>query len=319
MVLARIVEQFTSVRVLVIGDLMLDKYIWGDVSRISPEAPVQVVNVRRESWCPGGAANTAANIGALGGQSVLIGVMGEDAAKQQLTELLTRQRADTRHVIVDTNKPTTQKVRVIARNQQLLRFDYEDREYLSEADERQAIDAMREAIREVQVVVISDYAKGFITSSLITAVEQEAWHERLPVLIDPKPGHNIHYPKATLLTPNSSEVLQLAGMPPEGDVLAAGRMLASQTQSNVLVTRGEQGMSLIRQDGATTHIPTLAREVYDVTGAGDTVIGALALALGTGASLEDAAMIANHAAGIAVSKVGTATVSNAELREAMVE
>ncbi len=312
-----IVKQFAGVRVLVVGDLMLDKYIWGDVARISPEAPVQVVNVHRESWSPGGAANTAANTGALGGRSVLVGVMGGDSTRQRLTKLLAEQRTDVSQVIVDENKPTTQKVRIIARNQQLLRFDYEDSGCLSKKDEARAIRAIDETIQAVQVVVISDYAKGFVTPSLVDAVTNAAKSEEIPVLIDPKPGRDASYRNATLLTPNSSEALQLAGMSADGDVVEAGHILAGDTQSNVLITRGEQGMSLIKRDGTMTHIPTLAREVYDVTGAGDTVIAALALCLGAGSTLEDAAMIANHAAGIAVSKVGTATVSNMELREAI--
>ncbi|HEB86984.1 MAG TPA: hypothetical protein ENI68_08230 [Gammaproteobacteria bacterium] len=219
-----IVKQFAGVWVLIVGDLMLDKYIWGEVARISPEAPVQVVNVHRESWSLGGSANTAANTGALGGRSVLVGVMGGDSSRQRLTKLLAAQRTDVSQVIADENKPTTQKVRIIARNQQLLRFDYEDSGCLSQKDEARAIRAIDETIRAVQVVVISDYAKGFVTPSLVDAVTDVAKSEGVPVLIDPKPGRDASYHNATLLTPNSSEALQLAGMSADGDVVAAGHV-----------------------------------------------------------------------------------------------
>ncbi|MFH1590427.1 MAG: D-glycero-beta-D-manno-heptose-7-phosphate kinase [archaeon] len=310
-----IINNFSDVSVLVIGDIMVDKYIWGDVHRISPEAPVQIVNVRKESHSPGGAANTAANIGALDGKTFLVGVMGNDAARTTLNVILSERGVETKGVIIDPAKPTTQKVRVVAQGQQLLRIDYEKSEFISGKDEKRVLDYVKRTLPKVNIVVISDYAKGLVTESLIRGVEKLAVQEKKMVIIDPKPTHHVRYQNASLITPNLKEAFGMAGIPysDKDDVVKVGKMLLERTQSNLLITRGAQGMSLLLKDGTVSHIPTMAREVFDVTGAGDTTIAALALALGAGATFEDAATIANYAAGITVGKIGTSTVSRPEL------
>ncbi len=321
MSLKHYVRRFSEVSVLVVGDLMLDRYIWGEVSRISPEAPVQVVNVRKESLAPGGAANVAANIGALRGKSIVVGVLGRDGAKRELARIMKRYSADIRSVFTDPKKPTTHKVRVMAQSQQLLRIDYENTEYINRDDEAKTIANIRKRIREANAVVVSDYAKGIITERIMRALVRLSKRTGIPLIVDPKPRHAPLYRDSTLITPNEKEAREMAlvlGIRGE-DIAGIGRGIQKKTGSNILVTRGEKGMSLLPLKGSAIHIPTMAKEVYDVTGAGDTVVAVLALALGAGTGLEEAAVLANHAAGITVAKVGTSTVSQDELIKALGE
>lgn len=311
--------RFKDLRILVVGDLMLDKFVWGDVSRISPEAPVQIVKVRKETYAPGGAANVAANIGAFSRSTAVMGILGKDDSRNLLITLLEKRGVSTKAIIIDKEKPTVQKMRILCQNQQLLRIDYEKPEYLSKKDERMMVSTLSRMIRQLDAIVISDYAKGVITGSFMQHLIKEANRQDIPVIVDPKPKHVAFYKGATLITPNHKEACLMAGFEEDNShtLLAVGKRLLEETGANILVTRGEKGMSLFKQDDQVIHIPTKAKEVYDVTGAGDTVIATLALSLAAKASLEEAAEIANHAAGIVVGKVGTATLTIDELRRSL--
>jgi len=309
-------SRFAGRRILIIGDAMLDHYIWGDVSRISPEAPVPVVKVERESQRLGGAANVAHNVQALGGLPALVAVIGRVQGGRQLGHVLRQRRIPTDHLVVSRTLPTIKKTRVIARSQQVVRIDREDvRETdgeLCDALSRR-IDA---ALPGVEAVLISDYGKGVISRALL-----ETWLPRfrragLPVCVDPKETHFHRYQRVTVLTPNLKEAAFAAGLPirdAESLEEAGRRLLRGLRAESLLITRGEEGMSLFRARRKTLHIPSVAREVYDVTGAGDTVVSALALGLAAGLPIEEATRVANHAAGLVVRELGTATTTVAEL------
>ena len=314
--LAGYLGRFKDVRLLVIGDVMLDHYIWGRVDRISPEAPVPVVEVTRESVHLGGAANVAHNIVSLGGQADLCGLIGADDVGRRIRSELAGLRIGVDGLATDRSRPTTQKTRVIAHSQQVVRFDREQRREIPPAVERRLLSVIRRRIGRAHGVVVSDYAKGVVTESLMSELIGMAEGRRIPVLVDPKVSHIQYYKGARVVTPNASEALGAAGIEDrtEEGLMRAGRTLLARLGAQaVLVTRGEQGMSLFEKTGGTTHIPTVAREVYDVTGAGDTVIATLALAFGAGAPIKEAAVLANCAAGIVVGIVGTATVPRATL------
>lgn len=318
--LRRHVQRFPQARILVIGDLILDHYIWGRVSRISPEAPVPVVQVNSETLQLGGAANVYNNVLALGGQADLCGVVGADEGGRRLLQQLGARRQGRGGVIIDPDRPTTRKTRVIAHNQQVVRFDVERRAELKSPIQKRIVRYVESRLREVSCLVVSDYAKGVVTASLMSELTRLAALRRLPLLVDPKVEHFSYYKGATVITPNHQETVQAANV--QGDdersISEAGEILRQRLGCQcVLVTRGEKGMSLFESDGGRWHIPTTARQVYDVTGAGDTVVGTLALALATGASFRDAAVLANHAAGIVVGRVGTATVTAQQLSEAL--
>ncbi|MAE43367.1 D-glycero-beta-D-manno-heptose-7-phosphate kinase [Candidatus Woesearchaeota archaeon] len=310
--------QFKNKKILVIGDIMLDKYIWGEVSRISPEAPVQVVNVEKESYAPGGAANVANNIAALNAQSIIVGIVGEDTTKDTLIKELKKRNIDTNGIFIDNDKPTIQKVRVLGRNQQLLRFDYEKKGYVNNKTENDIFDFISKKIDEIDAVVVSDYAKGVIAKNLMEQLIDLCSKKNKIIVVDPKPKHKTFYKNSTLISPNHTEAHQMTGIIEEGNVKEEiekmGKILIEELSSNVLITRGEKGMSLFEKNGKTTHTPTFAKEVYDIVGAGDTSVATLTLALASGASFEQAAIIANHAAGITVGKIGTSTVSIEELK-----
>ena len=304
-------------RVVVLGDVMLDEFIWGDVSRISPEAPVPVVNIKRESTRLGGAANVLANVTALGASANVIGVVGEDAAAEKLRDALRAnggaQTDDT--LVKDENRPTTIKTRIIAHNQMVVRADREHRAAVNGQVEAQIIDVVKKAIRDAQALVISDYDKGVITPRILAEVLPLAYG-RMPVLIDPKVRNFDSYRPATLVTPNHHEALRLTNLEEDTDegLRAAANAIKDRLSCDaVLITRGERGMMLCEGDGDPIFVETAAREVYDVTGAGDTVIATLAAALAGGASLTEAAVLANHAAGIVVGKLGTATATAEEI------
>jgi D-beta-D-heptose 7-phosphate kinase/D-beta-D-heptose 1-phosphate adenosyltransferase len=314
---AAVIARFPGVRVLVAGDLMLDTFIWGRVERISPEAPVPVVQVTAESRRLGGAANVVANIRALGGQVAACGVIGADQAGRQLTDDLRRIDADTDGVMQGRDTVTTRKTRIIAHQQQVVRLD---RESAAQGDSRAAARArgfLFAHLSRADVVVLSDYGKGLITPPLLATLAALQARRPFALVIDPKKRNYPHYRGASLLTPNRDEASQASGIEIK-DVRSLSRAGAALLQrwqaAAVLITRGEEGMSLFVAGAPARHFPTVARHVYDVTGAGDTVIATCALALGAGASLETAALLANHAAGIVVGEVGTATVSAAQLK-----
>ena len=319
--LLRIIGQFKGKKILVIGDIMLDKYIWGEVSRISPEAPVQVVNVLRESYAPGGAANVANNIAALNAKAFMVGIVGNDNAKDSLISELEKREIDVEGIFTEKNKPTIQKVRVIGRSQQLLRFDYEEKGYVNADTEKNILDFILGKIDGADAVIVSDYAKGVITKNLMETIIKISKEKNKIVIVDPKPRHKDFYKNSTLITPNHTEAHQMTNLEEEentdNDVEKMGKRLIKELNSNVLITRGEKGMSLFEKNGEITHIPAYAKEVYDIVGAGDTSVAFLTLALASGASFKEGAIIANHAAGITVGKIGTSTVSIEELRESI--
>ena len=314
---AAVMARFRRVKVLVAGDLMLDHFVWGQVERISPEAPVPVVRVTTESLRLGGAANVVHNIRALDGQVTACGIVGTDATGRQVVEELRQIGAVTTGVIGGRNEATTRKTRIIAHQQQVVRLDHDDgRQGQSRAAAR-ARGFLLANVRRAHVVVLSDYGKGLITPALLAALAALRARRHFPLVIDPKHGNFSHYRGASLFTPNRDEAGQASGIDVDDQhslARAGDELLRRWHADAILVTRGGEGMSLFRPDGAARHFPTAARQVFDVTGAGDTVVAVCALALGAGASLETAAVLANHAAGIVVGEVGTATVSATQLR-----
>ncbi len=314
-----IIEHFPKARILVVGDIVLDHYIWGKVSRISPEAPVPVVNVSRENLLLGGSANVVHNIHALGGSVGICGVIGSDDAGKQLIRMLQKQGIDSDGIIADASRPTTIKTRIIAHSQQVVRFDRESKERIEPGLHRRLFDMVKQKVAAgLDAIVISDYSKGVITRELVRDIVKLAKRHKLVVSVDPKVNHFGMYSGVTILTPNINEASlgSKIDIDDEQSLLQAGALLLRNLKCRaVLITRGEQGMSLFEHSNKVTHIPTVARAVYDVTGAGDTVISALTLAMAVGASLVDAARIANNAAGIVVGVVGTATVRPDELKK----
>ncbi len=310
-----VLSRFARTKVLVVGDLMLDEFVWGRVSRISPEAPVPVVWVQSESFMPGGAANVANNLRALGGQVTVVGVVGKDRWGDVLVSEL-RSRSINTDGVLAVSRPTTVKTRVIAHHQQVVRVDREQREPLPVATADRLIGTMREAIKRVDAVVIEDYGKGVITRALLEAIIPLARKQRKIITVDPKEEHFDLYQRVTALTPNRVEAGEAVGRELEShtDVQrAAEEILARLHCEGVLVTLGEDGMWLFEQGGRQVRIPTVAQEVFDVAGAGDTVIATFTLALASGASMEQAARMANQAAGIVVGKLGVAVVTQQEL------
>ena len=296
---------------------MLDEFIWGNVTRISPEAPVPVVNIQRESTRLGGAANVLANVSALGATANVIGVVGNDAAAEKLRDGL-RQTGGAQTdamLIEDENRPTTIKLRIIAHNQMVVRADREQRSLVNGDVEARIIKTAKEGIENAQALVVSDYDKGVITPGILSEVLPLAYG-RIPVLVDPKIRNFDAYRPATLVTPNHHEALRVSNLEEDNEetLHQAARMIRKRLKCDaVLITRGEFGMMLVEGDSSPVYVETAAREVFDVTGAGDTVIATLAATLAAGASITEAAVLANHAAGIVVGKVGTATATAEEV------
>jgi len=317
------VERFSRQTVLVVGDLMLDHYIWGVVSRISPEAPVPVVNVSSESLRLGGAGNVLHNILALGGRGLIAGVVGPDNAGKWMTQEFASKGVECSGIFLDVDRPTTKKTRIVAHHQQVVRYDHEKNEAMPSKTEKGLLDFIVGAMPRINGIIVSDYAKGVVTPRLFRRLLPIAKKRKVPIFVDPKVGHFPYYKNVTLMTPNHLEVAQAMGRVVQDvrDVEEAGRALLKKMACEaLLITRGERGMSLFER-GATgvqvTHIPTEAKDVFDVTGAGDTVIAALALAVCAGASWVDAARLANCAAGLAVGIVGTAAISKDALKQAL--
>jgi D-beta-D-heptose 7-phosphate kinase/D-beta-D-heptose 1-phosphate adenosyltransferase len=310
----RIIRKFKSSSVLVIGDVMLDEYIWGRVDRISPEAPVQVVSVEKLTHVPGGAANVANNVAALSGSAFILGVVGRDPEREILKQEM--ENRGVRPILIEEDRPTIRKVRVMGQSQQLLRIDYEKKSHIEEKTESRIISAIQEVLPGAGCVVVSDYGKGIVTASLMKRLITLVSGAGKKIIVDPKPRNMKHFKEVFLVTPNHKEASAFTGIEEESeeDLKKIGRKIVQQLNANCLITRGEKGMSLFQKQGPATHIPTTARQVYDVTGAGDTVIATVALCLAAGATLPDAAAIANYAAGIVVGKVGTATLTTDELK-----
>jgi D-beta-D-heptose 7-phosphate kinase/D-beta-D-heptose 1-phosphate adenosyltransferase len=301
--------------VLVLGDVMLDEFVWGDVTRISPEAPVPVVDVRRESVHLGGAANVLANLVALGARGSVVGVVGSDGPGARLQAELRELGTQEGCLIIDDTRCSTTKTRIIAHSQLVVRADRESRVPVTAKVEDQIISCLKEALKEADAFVVSDYDKGVVTPRILREILPLAY-EHVPVLIDPKLRNFNSYRPATLVTPNHLEALRMSDSEDHSDdgSHTAAKVIREKLGCDaVLITRGDRGMMLLEADGRPVYVETAAREVYDVTGAGDTVIAALACALACGATMVEAAAFANRAAGIVVGKVGTATVSGDEL------
>jgi D-glycero-beta-D-manno-heptose-7-phosphate kinase len=311
-----IVARFPSVGVLIAGDVMLDQFVVGRVNRISPEAPVPVVEHDHDEYRIGGAGNVAANVRALGARVDLVGLIGRDRNADILREELARRSVAGDGLVEDPDRPTTTKQRIVTtRNQQVARVDYEDDREASGAIEQQILAAAAGRVDRADVVIVSDYLKGVVTRGLVEALVGRARDRRVPVLVDPKIPHLEYYAGATLVTPNhhEAEMATHLRIRTDDDARRAGHVFAERAKCRgVLITRGEHGMSLVDPSGEA-HYPAVAREVADVTGAGDTVIATLALALGAGASLAEAAQLANQAAGVVVRRFGPATVTPEEL------
>jgi rfaE bifunctional protein kinase chain/domain len=315
-----ILERFAGLTIVIVGDLMLDHFVFGQVSRISPEAPVPVVEFDREEFRVGGAGNVANNVRGLGASAEVIGVVGADAHGTQLTEALRAGGIGTSGVVAERDRPTTRKVRVVtSRNQQVARIDYESDREVRGTIEAGLISALERAAPGARAIVISDYLKGSITRTLVARAAGLGRDLRIPVLVDPKIPHLDYYSGMTVVTPNNAEAETAAHMRirTHGDAQAAARAIRDRLGcSSVLITRGESGMWLLDRDHEG-FLAAATREVADVTGAGDTVIATLGLALGAGADMVEAATLANAAAGVTVSKFGPASVSASELRAAL--
>ena len=310
-------------RLLVVGDVMLDQFLWGRVHRISPEAPVPVVEFEHESFMPGGAANVARNLTALGAPAELFAVIGPDAEGARLRALLEREGVDCRGLVVHPARPTSVKTRILAQRQQVVRVDREQRGELEPAQTDALWRRLRRRLAGADAVIVGDYGKGVVTQTLLDRLREECHRRGLWLSLDPKPVHALRLERLSLLTPNRKEAFELAhradpqpAAAPAADPAlfeVARGLLDALAPALLLITLGEHGMLLCRRGRPPRHIPTTAREVFDVSGAGDTVIAAFTLAIAAGAAPEEAAVFSNHAAGVVVGKLGTATVSPAEL------
>jgi len=316
---AELLGRLRGRKVLVLGDLMLDEYLFGEVNRISPEAPVPIVRVTRESWVLGGAANVAANLVAIGATPLVVGTLQKDVAGDRLMGIFARLGIARDGLVLDPSRPTIIKTRVIGQTQQMLRIDREEAGALEGAVIGDLAERLARLIPECGALVVSDYAKGVIGPEVMEVVHARCKAHGIPWIVDPKPSHRALYQGATLMTPNTKETAELAGLPAKTDaeVAAAGHALMEGLNvQGILVTRSEKGMALFTREEAHREpwmIPTEAREVFDVSGAGDTVIATFAAAVAAGADWKDAAMLANVAAGLVVAKVGTATVTPEEI------
>ncbi|HBH96172.1 MAG TPA: D-glycero-beta-D-manno-heptose-7-phosphate kinase [Candidatus Omnitrophica bacterium] len=314
--LRRLIAAFSKPKILVVGDCMLDEFIWGQVNRISPEAPVPVVWVQSESVMPGGAANVANNIRSLGGRVQMAGVIGTDPWGDTLVETLTKRGIGTEGLLREPSRATTVKTRVIAHHQQVVRVDRESRPALNPAIVKRMAGAVRKQLEMVDAVIIEDYGKRVITRELLQQVVPLMRSRRKLITVDPKEEHFDLYQEVTAITPNRAEASAMVGrrLETEQEVRQAGGELVRRLRCEaVVMTLGEDGMCVMEQHGRCTRIPTVAQEVFDVAGAGDTVIATLTLALASGASMPEAAVLANYAAGIVVGKLGVATAAPEEL------
>lgn len=314
--LQSLVDRFCGKRILVVGDFMLDEYVTGKVERISPEAPVPVVEAKSFTYRAGGAANVVLNLSSLGAEPIPVGVIGNDLEGERLKNILSEKGIDVSALFTDSSRPTTKKTRILASSQQLLRVDWESRDYISEDLEKRIISVIQD-FASLDGIVISDYGKGVVTKGLFGITKD--LKKRIPVLLDPKEKNYGIYKNVTAMTPNMKETYLAVGINPESDedTERAGRELIKKFNLDyAVITRSEKGLSVVGMD-TVYHLPTKAKQVYDVTGAGDTVISVFTLAVSSGASLREAGEISNVAAGIVVGKLGTATVTVDELKRAL--
>ena len=312
-------------RVLVLGDVMLDHFIWGGVSRISPEAPVPVLDFQRESFMPGGAANVARNLSSLGVPAELFSIVGQDDSARRLRHLLREQHVECAGLIAHPERPTSIKTRIVAHQQQVVRVDRESKQELDPKTARRLLNALEPRLMGAGGVIVGDYGKGVVTQSLLDELKRLCRECGVWLSLDPKPVHHLNLTDLSLITPNRKEAFELSGLPDDtrtSDPLrdinlirTAGRLLNEIAPALLLITLGEQGMLLCRRGENPHHIPTVAQEVFDVSGAGDTVIATFTMAIAAGASPLEATILSNHAAGIVVGKVGTAIVTPKELLE----
>jgi len=308
--------RMSEVRVLVVGDVMLDRFVYGSVSRVSYEAPIPVLSVDREAAMPGGAGNAARNAAALGGRVTLVGVVGADGAGQELRHLIARHPGLVDRLVVDPARPTTRKTRFVAQGQQLLRADREIGAALPDEVARAVLAQVKEALRTCDVVILSDYAKGVLDDTVLRGILGDARTAGIPVVADPKAADLRRYAGATLVKPNRQELAAATGIACDTDaevVAAAEQVIAATGIPGIAVSRAERGLSLVRRGCPPLHLPAQAREVFDVSGAGDTLVAALALGLGAGMDAAEAAWLANLASGLVVEKVGTAIVQPDEI------
>lgn len=314
-----VISRFHETRILVIGDLIVDEFIWGTVSRISPEAPVPVVHVRDESIHLGGAANVVSNIIALGGRALVCGVVGRDRMGDLLIDEVEALGVDAGGIIRPSRQSTSVKTRIIAHNQQVVRYDRESIRDITPSTVKKIVSFLNAHIDEIDGVIISDYGKGVISAELLRQVMPPLKKKNINIAVDPKTDNFRYYRRVSVITPNNFEAgeavkIRIAN---KKDIIKVGKILMDKLKCRaVLITWGEKGMVLFQDSGEIVHIPTAAREVYDVTGAGDTVIGSLTLSLGAGATMKEAAILSNDAAGIVVGKLGSATVTSDELLSA---
>ena len=314
-----------KMRVLVIGDVMLDQFIWGSVARISPEAPVPVVDFERESYIPGGAANVARNLADLGVSSELFGAVGEDHAATTLKHLLGKNGIGCSGLVGASSRRTSVKTRIVAHRQQVVRVDRETRTDLDAQFNGRLLRRFEKSLVAADAVIVADYAKGVVTQPLLDQVKTICRKRGCWLSFDPKPSHPLDLRGLSLLTPNRKEAFEMADLPDPGRAAhpmqdaalqrVAHKLLTDLSPALLLITLGDQGLLLCRRGHESFHIPTVAREVFDVSGAGDTVIASFTLAIAAGASPVEAAILSNHAAGVVVGKLGTATVHPAELVE----
>lgn len=310
------IDRFPGMRIAVLGDLMLDVYFRGEARRISPEAPVPVVDVRSITRCLGGAGNVMSNIVTLGGTSLAFGMIGRDAAGDELAAELDRFGIDRAGLVVDPDRRTTEKQRVLAGHQQLLRLDHEDTNSAPERLRAELVDRLLDLIRKqaIDALIFEDYRKGLLSEAMLAAIVPEAAKHGVLTALDPKPGSLLPVPGLTVIKPNRSEAFRMAGVDSGSLDEVAAILLEKWRPEYLLISLAQDGMALYRRGGGKTVIPTRAREVFDVSGAGDTVVATFMLALAAGASPEDAAELGNYAAGIVVGKVGTSPVAVEELR-----
>ncbi len=315
-----LIDRFTDTRVLVVGDIILDEYVWGDVSRISPEAPVPVVEIKEETKRLGGAANVVNNILSLGGRSCLCGIIGDDDPGRYLIETISGLGINTNGIVADPYRNTSVKTRVVARNQQVVRFDRETRKPVSPDMTRKMIEFIKKELKDINAIIVADYGKGMITSLMMTELRNLISDTNIILAVDPKPINFEHYRGIDVITPNHHEAGAFLRfeISDEETLIRAGEYMLKELECRaVLITQGKDGMTLFEAGSKPCHIPTVARKVFDVSGAGDTVIGALSLALASGMDRKSAAVIANYAAGIVVGEVGTSVVTVNQLKEAI--
>jgi rfaE bifunctional protein kinase chain/domain len=311
-----IFSQWGGHRILIVGDVMLDEYLWGNVSRISPEAPVPVVEIASESVKLGGAANVALNVKALGDEPILVGIAGQDGNRDKMVSALNDAQISPEGILADGSRMTTIKTRVIANHQQVVRADRENTEEISDFMTGQVLHLVEGKIKDIQGMIISDYGKGVITSALLSGLIGLCRAHGVFVAVDPKDTHFMNYQRVSLITPNHHEAGFVYGKRIRNDAIleeVGWGLLERLKATALLITRGEKGMSLFEENRTLTHLPTRAKKVYDVTGAGDTVISAFTCAIAAQANYREAALISNHAAGLVVAEVGTAQVTKAEL------